>query len=171
MLCITGHHRELPRSSWLRGHYVSTALSPEPYRAHGALGKLCAALGSLVLSVFSTSWGQIYALLCFALPVFIPKPTKTLFVLQSKSPMTWDPHFWAGVNWRHESARSSVEHAGGRWYINICFLITQEGKTVGKAKVSSSFFFFQKFKLMNGKNQQTSEILFDKQDFVLKKKK
>lgn len=24
---------------------------------------------------------------------------------------------------------------------------------------------------MNGKNQQTSEILFDKQDFVLKKKK
>lgn len=56
----------------------------------------------------------------------------------------------------------------------MCFLITQEGKTVGKAKVSSFFFsfFLQKFKLMNGKkNQQTSEILFDKQDFVFKKKK
>lgn len=39
---------------------------------------------------------------------------------------------------------------------------------MGKQKF---FHFLQKFKLMNGKSQQTSEILFDKQDFALKKKK
>lgn len=27
------------------------------------------------------------------LPVFNPKPTKTLFMLESESPVTWDPYF------------------------------------------------------------------------------
>lgn len=50
------------------------------------------------------------------------------------------------------------------------FLLLKKGKQLGKQKFLL-FFFLQKFKLMNGKNQQTSEILFDKQDFVLLKKK
>lgn len=84
----------------LRVHCLSTALPrctsvPWALQHPQGIGEICITLGSLVLSVFSTSWGQIYALLCFALPVFITKPTKTLFVLQSKSPMTWDPYFWA----------------------------------------------------------------------------
>lgn len=69
-----------------------------------------------------------------------------LFLSQQKHSLCWrTSHLWHGtlikleVNWRYGSARSSVEHAGGRWYINICFLITQERKTVGKAKVSSFF--------------------------------
>lgn len=86
-------------------------------------------------------------------------------------------HLWLGtlileleVNWRHESASSSVQHAGGRWYINM-FSYYSRRENSWESKSFFFFFFLQKFKLMNGKNQQTSEILFDKQDFVLLKKK
>lgn len=146
-------------------------LSPEPYNTHRALEKFCIALGSLVLSVFSTSWGQIYALLCFALPVFIPKPTKTPFVLQSKSPMTWDPYFWARGELKTWVCQIICGTCWWQMVYKHLFSYYSRRENSWESKSFLIFLFFQKFKLMNGKNQQTSEILFDKQDFVLKKKK
>lgn len=99
MLCITGHHQGLPRSNFEYSEYIisvqhcttvplilwALACSRGDWRPPamhwGQLSSWCSA---------PTEDRSKYCFSFFSLCLFL---TKTLFVLESKSPVTWNPYF------------------------------------------------------------------------------